>query len=181
MGSYGQRPTRVSTQTYTEPALLKDVDTIAQYAREKGYYSGEILDLDSAISLFQDIKVEYGPMDQTQSGELFCKDGTWIIKINNKHNKKRQRFTLAHELGHYILHKEKNTGFKDAIFFRNEVLDSMEYSANEFASQLLMPEGNIKKCIETDGIRNVGQLAEIFGVSAAAMKYRILSLGYSLK
>lgn len=181
MGSYGQRPARVSTQTYTEPALLKDVDTIAQYAREKGYYSGEILDLDSAISLFHDIKVVYGPMDQTQSGELFCKDGTWIIKINNKHNKKRQRFTLAHELGHYILHKEKNTGFKDAIFFRNEVLDSMEYSANEFASQLLMPEVNIKKCIETDGIRNVGQLAEIFGVSAAAMKYRVLSLGYSLK
>lgn len=181
MGSYGQRPTRVSKRTYEEPALLKDVDTITQYAREKGYYSGEILDLDSAVSMFPDIKVEYAPMEQTQSGELFCENGIWVIKINQKHNKKRQRFTLAHELGHYILHKEKNTGFKDAVFFRNEILDSMEYSANEFASQLLMPESNVRRSIDIDGIRNVGQLAETFGVSAAAMKYRIISLGYTLK
>ena len=38
MGSCGQRPPRASKQTYAEPALLKDVDTIAQYAREKVYY-----------------------------------------------------------------------------------------------------------------------------------------------
>lgn len=181
MGTYGQRPTRISKQTFEEPALLKDVDTIVQYARKGGYYSGEILDLDSAVSMFDDIKVEYVPMDQTQSGELFCENGIWVIRINQKHNKKRQRFTLAHELGHYILHKEKNAGFKDAVFFRNEILDSMEYSANEFASNLLMPESSVKKYIDIEGIRNIGQLAEVFGVSAAAMKYRILSLGYTLK
>lgn len=185
MGSLGQRPLRssktASTQTYSEPALLKDVDTIAQYAKEKGYYDGEAIDLDSTISKFPDIRVEYVPMEPTQSGELFFNDGVWIIQINKNHNKKRQRFTLAHELGHYILHKEKNFGFKDAVFFRNEIIDSMEYSANEFASQLLMPEQSVKKCIENENIRNIGKLADIFDVSAAAMKYRIISLGYTLK
>lgn len=44
-----------------------------------------------------------------------------------------------------------------------------------------MPERSVKKYIDIDGIRNIGQLAEVFGVSAAAMKYRILSLGYTLK
>ena len=56
----------------------------------------------------------------------------------------------------------------------------MEYKANEFASELLMPEKLVRHCIN-DGLRNIGELAERFGVSAAAMKYRILSLGYKLK
>lgn len=122
MGTYGQRPTRVSKQTFEEPALLKDVDTIVQYARKGGYYSGEILDLDSAVSMFDDIKVEYVPMDQTQSGELFCENGIWVIRINQKHNKKRQRFTLAHELGHYILHKEKMLALKMLYFLEMKYL-----------------------------------------------------------
>ena len=181
MGSLGNRTSNITQQQFKEPALLKDVDTITAYAKDCGYFEGEIIDLDSTISLFPDLKVEYIPMEPTKSGALFFKDGYWIIQVNVNHNKKRQRFTLAHELGHYILHKERNSDFKDTIFFRNEILDSMEYSANEFASQLLMPENNIRKSIEIDNVKNIGTLAELYGVSAAAMKYRILSLGYILK
>ena len=57
---------------------------------------------------------------------------------------------------------------------------SMEYKANEFAGELLMPENNLREYIK-NGTRNIGELANIFGVSAAAMKYRIISLGYTLK
>lgn len=181
MGSIGNRNNGTIQRKYIEPALLKDVETITAYAKEKGFFDGDIINLDSTLSLFPDIKVEYLPMESSQSGTLSYKDGFWVIQINQNHNKKRQRFTLAHELAHYILHKEQNSDFKDAVFFRNEVRDSMEYIANEFASQLLMPEQNVKKVIEEENIRNIGDLAELFGVSAAAMKYRILSLGYCLK
>lgn len=184
MGRMGNRPTRSSNELekskYEEPALFRDVDTITEYARQHGFYEGNKLNLKETISMFDDIKIEYVPMEHTQSGQLkYINDG-WVISINSLHNEKRQRFTLAHELGHYILHKEKNSEFKDAVFFRNEVLDSMEYKANEFASELLMPESSVRNSVN-EGIRNIGELSDLFGVSAAAMKYRILSLGYTLK
>lgn len=184
MGSIGRRPNRSKekeSSKYEEPALFKDVSTIADYAMSHGFYDDDKIDLDQTISMFDDIKVEYIPMRQTQSGQLQYIDGIWTISINKLHNKKRQRFTLAHELGHYILHKEKNSEFKDAVFFRNETMDPMEYNANEFAGELLMPEKILRDRINKDGIRNIGELSELFGVSAGAMKYRILSLGYTLK
>ena len=183
MGSMGRRPNRSrepGSSKYEEPALFKDVNTITEYAKSHGLYNGDKIDLDQTLSMFEDIKVEYIPMQQTQSGQLRYENGIWTISINRLHNKKRQRFTLAHELGHYILHKEKNSEFKDAVFFRNETINSMEYKANEFAGELLMPERSLREHIN-QGVRNIGELSELFGVSAAAMKYRILSLGYSLK
>ncbi len=184
MGSMGQRPLRsnnIAETRYEEPALFKDVATITEYAVSQGFYQDSQIDLDKTIRMFPDIKVEYVTMGPSQSGQLRYVDGVWTISINRDHNKKRQRFTLAHELAHYILHKEKNSEFKDAVFFRDEVLDSMEYKANEFAGELLMPENLVRNAIENQRIRNIGQLADKFGVSAAAMKYRILSLGYVLK
>lgn len=184
MGSMGQRPNRSRNNTdtirYEEPALFRDVNTITEYAKTHGFYDGDKINLDDTISMFPDIKVVYLPMTGTQSGKLSYSDGLWTISINSLHSKKRQKFTLAHELGHYILHKEKNAEFKDTVFFRNDVLDSMEYKANEFASELLMPEADVRAHVNK-GVRNIGDLSEIFGVSAAAMRYRIISLGYTLK
>lgn len=183
MGSIGQRPNRsnlTSQPRFAEPALFKNVAAITDYAEANGLYENNQINLDKALEMFPDIQVEYVRMNSAQSGQLRFINGTWLISINSEHNKKRQRFTLAHELGHYILHREQNAEFKDAVFFRDEVLDSMEYKANEFASELLMPEKLVRHCIN-DGLRNIGELAERFGVSAAAMKYRILSLGYKLK
>ena len=167
---------------YKEPPLLIGIDDIIQYARDNNLYEGDVIDLEAIIKgKFKDIKIEYAPMEAGMSGELFSKDGSWIIRINQDHNRKRQRFTLAHELGHYLLHKDKNSGFRDAVFFRNETLNSMEYNANEFASKLLMPEKTVRKYIDEEEVRNIGELANKFFVSALAMKYRIISLGYTIK
>ena len=59
-------------------------------------------------------------------------------------------------------------------------MDSIEYSANEFAARLLMPEDVVRKLI-SNGVKNIGVLASKFGVSSAAMKHRVLSLGYKMK
>ena len=87
---------------------------------------------------------------------------------------------LAHELAHYILHKEKNTEFQDSTFFRGNNMDSLEYMANDFAAALLMPDDKVNELIK-NGIRNIGKLAEKFDVSAAAMKYKVEKLGYKVK
>ena len=107
-------------------------------------------------------------------------DGQWVIGVNRLHNPKRQRFTIAHELGHYYMHKEKNVDFEDTTFFRNNDSTSIEYSANEFAANLLMPEDRVKAAIKS-GVKSIEKLSTIFNVSVAAIKYRVVALGYKLK
>jgi Zn-dependent peptidase ImmA (M78 family) len=56
----------------------------------------------------------------------------------------------------------------------------MEYAANSFAALLLMPESRVREAVN-DGMRNIGALADRFGVSSPAMKARVVELGYKLK
>lgn len=178
MGLRGERIK--SSNRYAEPNLLIDVASVSQNAKDNGFYIGESLDIEKVISTFSDIKVVYEEMEPNQSGSIKKVGDEWLICVNNRHHKHRQKFTLAHELGHYILHRGKQIDIVDTTFFRNNDVDSMEYMANEFASNLLMPKEQLEKLI-LNGCKNIGDLADKFQVSASAMKYRIISLGYKLK
>jgi Zn-dependent peptidase ImmA (M78 family) len=177
MGIRGTRTGGVSS--YQEVDLFRNVEDILQKARQDGLYIGRSLDMEKLISCY-DIELRYEPMDSNQSGTLKYERGIWVIEVNESHHRKRQRFTMAHELGHYFLHKEKNVDFVDTTFFRSSMSDSVEYAANEFAAKLLMPELEVKELIN-EGVKNLGELAEKFDVSVAAMKYRVVSMGYKLK
>lgn len=181
MGAKGNRKGLKKSEKYQEPDLLVSVNDILKKAEESGFYIDNSLNIKELISSFEDIEIKYDTMDIAKSGSLSCVDGKWIMCINSSHNPKRQRFTMAHELGHYILHRGKNIEFVDTTFFRSDEMDSIEYIANEFASRLLMPEDKLRKLIDEDRIKNIGELASRFDVSSAAMKYRVISLGYRIK
>jgi Zn-dependent peptidase ImmA (M78 family) len=72
------------------------------------------------------------------SGMLTKYDGSYIISVNLIHPAKRKYFTIAHELGHYHLHKNKSTIFSCGDLFQ-EQNTHMETEANTFAAELLMP------------------------------------------
>ena len=180
MGLKGQRINNNSPK-YKEPELITGVEDILRMASENGLYSGDLLKIEDVIKTFSDIELRYEQMQSNQSGYFRNVNGKWIIGVNQSHHKNRQQYTLAHELGHYILHKEKNIDIVDTTFFRNNETDSLEYMANEFAAKLLMPEDRVRNLVDNQGIKNIGELAEKFEVSASAMKYRIVSLGYKLK
>jgi Zn-dependent peptidase ImmA (M78 family) len=180
MGLKGHRINNNSPK-YPEPELITGVEGILKMASEKGLYSGNSLNIEEVIKQFPDIELRNEPMQPNYSGYFRNINGKWIIGVNKLHHKNRQRYTLAHELGHYILHKDKNVDIVDTTFFRNNESDSIEYMANEFAAKLLMPEDKVRDFVDKQRIKNIGELAEKFGVSASAMKYRIISLGYKLK
>lgn len=181
MGAKGSRKGLRKSEKYQEPDLLVSVNDILKKAQESGFYTDKALNIKELILSFEDIEIKYDTMDVAKSGSLSYIDGKWIMCINSSHNIKRQRFTMAHELGHYILHKGKNIEFVDTTFFRSDEMDSIEYNANEFASRLLIPEDELRKLIDEDRIKNIGELASRFDVSSAAMKYRVISLGYRIK
>lgn len=118
-------------------------------------------DLENFIENF-DIKVYYSNMDgfdnpNSISGYSIVNDsGQPEIVINANDSKRRQRFTMAHEFGHIIMHwdwlNNKNGLNKDntEILFRsnnynNNLNDLKEFQANEFAAELLLPHNHLKE------------------------------------
>lgn len=122
------------------------------------------------------VQVEYLPLAEDISGFLRRRDGEWLIGVNSLHHRNRQRFTLAHELGHYFLHRDIG-GFEDRALFRREMhLDRRENEANGFAAKLLMPETEFRTFVVSQDA-SIDLLAHHFGVSSAAAKYRADALG----
>lgn len=86
----------------------------------------------------------------------------------------RQRFTAAHEIGHFILHKEFiGNGISDNYLLRAEGLSNrQEAEANRFAADLLMPKILIAQAMDR-GVTDADDLAELFQVSKVAMSIRL--------
>jgi Zn-dependent peptidase ImmA (M78 family) len=180
MGVQGKRPQRKLEGQFKEPDLIVDVDSILRKAATENCIDekGNLL-LDKIAEMY-DIQVLYEDLPSTESGYFRSQSGKYTIGINVKHHKKRQRFTLAHELGHYCLHRGKNdVAFEDEVLYRIENSSSIEYAANEFAARLLIPQDRLEKKIE-EGMTDLAELADYFEVSQDAMRYRVLSLNYSI-
>ncbi|MBB5737247.1 Zn-dependent peptidase ImmA (M78 family) [Xanthomonas arboricola] len=87
----------------------------------------------------------------------------------------RRRFTIAHELGHHVMkHGDRFRDTQKAFFSNN--WDPVEVSANKFAAELLMPFVIVERFVLQEGITDISRLAEKFGVSEAAMRYRLINL-----
>ncbi|MEL7300537.1 MAG: ImmA/IrrE family metallo-endopeptidase [Pseudomonadota bacterium] len=93
------------------------------------------------------------------------------IYVNEAEHPNRQRFTLAHELGHHFLHREWAASSEYQVLLRSApaYYDRHEVEANEFAGNLLMPKFLL------DEFRHlpIPTMAKLFAVSVPAMKYRL--------
>jgi Zn-dependent peptidase ImmA (M78 family) len=127
----------------------------------------------SKIATLVGLSIEYFPFPNEISGLL--KKELGVIGINETQHPRRQRFTLAHEIGHYVLgHNiiDNNDLIDDA---HTDTSSFTEREANYFASVLLMPEKKVREM--TKKKIDLGMLADTFGVSEQAMTIRILELG----
>jgi Zn-dependent peptidase ImmA (M78 family) len=173
-----------------------------KWAEKKAYKLLENLNIDQIpipveeIAKRLDIKISYEPFegDLSVSGLLYRDNSHTIIGVNSNESDKRQRFTIAHELGHFILHEgdQLHVDHNFKVNFRNSVSsqgsNSNEIEANAFAASLLMPEHLISEAYETtisngvdpfsdDHSEEVALLAKLFNVSQTAMLIRLGKLG----
>lgn len=119
------------------------------------------------------LRLEEKILSNDISGILNLNDNTIIVE--KRHSKERQHFTIAHEIAHYCLHKNQDSLFEDKIFFRGIDSNSIEYQANNFAGELLMPKAEFLSQIKA-GKRNIVDLAKHFGVSTLAIRVRAKNL-----
>lgn len=162
-----------------ESSPLKDrIDGWIDFATSNQLFQRNKLDIERLVAS-ENIRIERVFLEPEISGTLKQVNGTWVISVNSMHHINRQRYTIAHEFAHYCLHRDQDSTFEDITFFRDNNNTSMEYEANEFAANLLMPKQMIINRIKA-GVTSLKQLAEEFGVSILAMKYQIQKLGYGL-
>lgn len=136
------------------------------------------------IANANDIKVFKGDLDKKISGAIRYneKENRFEILVNKNDIKSRQRFTIAHELGHYFLHENflKNEELHvDTILYRaddekDDEAIRREKEVDYFAGALLMNKTLLEKLRSENTIT---ELAEIFDVSVSAMTVRLDILG----
>lgn len=120
------------------------------------------------------IRVLHQPMDSSLSGFLKKSPDGWVIGVNALHHPRRQRFTIAHELGHYFLHRHKGE-FTDEAMFRSDAASSPdEWDANRFASMVLMPAELVGPLLARGA--SIEELANNFGVSNIAASFRLKNM-----
>ncbi|MGB3538757.1 MAG: ImmA/IrrE family metallo-endopeptidase [Mesorhizobium sp.] len=104
--------------------------------------------------------------------------GSFKIRINKHEVKTRQRFTLSHEISHFLLHRDLiGGGIIDNILFRSRLSNAIEAEANRLAADILMPKSEIRawklENAEIGKTDCVVPLASLFGVSEDAVRIRI--------
>lgn len=137
------------------------------------------------------VDVRYEPFEGGLSGALYrAADGHAVLGVNDWHVDVRKRFTIAHELGHWLLHPDEL--FVDGILKRDGdsslAIRSHEIEANAFAAELLMPRKLVLEEINEilarnatpDARRLVKQLASTFEVSEQAMQFKLMNLGLTV-
>jgi len=121
-------------------------------------------------------------LDENVSGWIERRpDGSYRVMVNGAHAPVRQRFTAAHELAHFIYHRDLlGAGTGDTRAYRAEgtrfpngaIRPVHERQANSFAANLLMPLKSIN-LLKSQGITSVVELADRLGVSQEAMRIRL--------
>ena len=135
-------------------------------------------------------RIFFDVLEGDMSGFLYRKSTQAVIGVNTHHVEARQNFTIAHELGHLMLHDQDqlhvDRDFR--VRLRNDVsskgTDEAEKEANFFAASLLMPKAFLERDLaDTEYVdllddKFLRELGRKYGVSTQALVNRLKNLGY---
>jgi Zn-dependent peptidase ImmA (M78 family) len=128
------------------------------------------------------IAVKVASMPTGVSGQISREDGQYVIRVNRNEARERQRFTIAHELAHFLLHRNiidaSPNGITDNVLYRSGAPEQIEFEANRLAADLAMPMSIIEAKLRDEfaGVvteATIESLADSFEVSKAAMEIRL--------
>ena len=173
--------------TYADPRLTRtivhvraDSQTAELLERYYGHFRADELPIpvDSIAIDLLGLAVEEDDSLEVSGMLVPADQQIWLNGREARQSPGRRRFTVAHEIGHWICHFER--GRFEPQYCRSEDIGvgigrTREREANAFASQLLMPEALVRR--EAEALRlNVHALARRFDVSLPAMKVRLSQL-----
>lgn len=165
---------------------IRDIENYAEKILKKTDQNEPPIELEK---IAEKLNLKVGPADlgEEVSGVIFIKNKKGKIGYNPSDIRERIRFTIAHEIGHFVLHKEKMEMFIDKTYYALRDKNSskgeykMEREANAFAAALLMPRSLLIREIKETNFDlaeedSLNKLARKFGVSTQAMSFRLANL-----
>jgi Zn-dependent peptidase ImmA (M78 family) len=126
------------------------------------------------------IEVKISALPPGISGMIERVGNSYLIKINRHETRERQRFTLAHEIAHYLLHRniiDAAGQISDTVLYRSGQPESVEFEANRLAADIIMPDELVQadlskiKAPLTEEV--IEFLARQWQVSKAAMEIKL--------
>jgi hypothetical protein len=154
----------------------KQFDFESPFAAIAKFQTGAPVDVE-AIARHFGISVYYRDLGPDVAGML-VRDrpnggaSGFAIFVNSKNEANRQRFTLAHEIAHFVLHRDLvGASVTDDAMYRSNLSNAFESQAHRLAADILMPSIIVKTVLQL-GLP-LGELARRFGVSEQALKIRI--------
>jgi hypothetical protein len=120
--------------------------------------------------------ITYSELSERHSAFLMKRGPIVGLIVNRKQPQVRQRFSIAHEIGHWVLERIPETKELAPVAARGRQYDEVERVCNFFAACLLMPRNWTRERFEW-GLTN-GELAKAFEVSTDAVRLRLRELGY---
>lgn len=123
------------------------------------------------IAAWHRVTIDRHPFDDSVAGVMLHLGGRPVVALNSRNTDERQLFTLAHELGHFLL------GHSAGLLTEGPMVDDPadEREANAFAAEFLMPAARIAKWAAAGA--DVSDLCRNTGVSREAMVRRLKELG----
>lgn len=124
------------------------------------------------------ISVKLATLPANISGEIKFDGEKFVIRVNRHDVKARQRYTIAHEIAHFLLHKEFiGDGISDDVLYRSSLSNNLEIEANKLGADLIMPwnlvQNSLNELSAYKGEQLYEQIANVAGVSTTALKYRL--------
>lgn len=161
--------------------VKSDLDIVTKWVQQDGPTN--------VRAILSDLGVDYSeePTPSDESGFIEVQDGHFRVVVNSREGRQRRRFTAAHELAHYLMHRDllRQNGrlnrHSDRLFDNRIMNDEAPFSAvherqaNRMAAQILMPAAKLIR-LRDHGITDVDRLSDEFGVSKAAMGIRLKTL-----
>lgn len=134
------------------------------------------------VAIAQDLGISVWRMNslpENVSGKIFRDplnggESGFSIGVNSRDPFVRQRFTVAHEIGHFVLHRDRleRGDLVDDAMYRSGLSSREETAANRLAADILMPFQLVRSLLSA-GIRDPEALANKFQVSVAAIRIRL--------
>lgn len=171
-----------------------EAERVLQQARQEFASLGEPwdnyrVDVELLATLLFDLGTQRVPDLRVGSRDYagFLDGDARLVAVEASHHGHRQRFSIAHEVGHFVLHYRPRTGLFTCTSADMETSRGLggvgaraqhvrrEVEANQFASALLMPEPSVRAMHRVTGGRTVA-LARHFDVSPKAMEIRLEQL-----
>lgn len=131
------------------------------------------------------VAIKVATMRTGISGQVSREGNDYVIRVNRNEARERQRFTIGHELAHFLLHRDiidsSPEGITDTVLYRSGAPERIEYEANRLAADLVMPMQIVEQALEHEfgGVvteATIESLAARFEVSKAAMEIRLSTL-----